>query len=63
MKGYYTLLTQLLKDNKCRFVRSGKGSHEVWETQAGKVLIVPHNCYSRHTANKVLQDAGINHKF
>jgi predicted RNA binding protein YcfA (HicA-like mRNA interferase family) len=62
MKGFYAQLIQILKANKYYYVRQGKGSHEIW-SNGSKTLIVPFNCYSRHTANQVLKDAGINHHF
>ncbi|MBN9463039.1 MAG: type II toxin-antitoxin system HicA family toxin [Burkholderiales bacterium] len=46
-----------------RFLRPGKGSHEIWRNAAGETITVPHNCRSRHTANGILKDAGISHRF
>lgn len=40
------------------FWKAAKGSHEKWRNDQGKVLIVPHNLKSRHTANGILRDAG-----
>jgi predicted RNA binding protein YcfA (HicA-like mRNA interferase family) len=62
MNGYYNQLVKILKDNGFSFLRAGKGSHEIWAK--GRVAVsVPFNCASRHTANAVLKDAGINCKF
>jgi len=30
MNGYYSQLIKILKDNGFSFLRSGKGSHELW---------------------------------
>lgn len=62
MKGYYAQLIQILKQNGFTFLRQGKGSHELWGN-GSHVAIVPFNCYSRYTANQVLKDAGIAHRF
>ncbi|WP_366485385.1 type II toxin-antitoxin system HicA family toxin [Devosia sp.] len=40
------------------YVTHAKGSHEKWANAEGKVLIVPRNLMSRHTANSILRDAG-----
>lgn len=62
MNGYYKQLIALLRENGFQLVRQGKGSHEMWGNASRRVT-VPFNCQSRHTANAVLQQAGINHKF
>ena len=61
MNGYYKQVTQLLKDHGFSFIRSGKGSHEIW-SKGSLALTVPFNCASRHTANAILKDAGISQK-
>jgi predicted RNA binding protein YcfA (HicA-like mRNA interferase family) len=48
----------------CRFVRPGKGSHEIWWSPiVEKHVTVPANCVSRHTANAVLRQAGLPRRF
>ena len=55
---------RILRRHDCTLVRSGKGDHEIWYspilkrnfTVDGKIL-------SRHTANAVMKQAGIAHKF
>lgn len=56
--GYYKLIIGEL--GRLGYTKKGntKGSHEKWVDQAGKVMIVPHNLKSRHTANAILKDAG-----
>lgn len=56
--GYYKLVIGELR--RLGYTKQGnaKGSHEKWVDQAGKVMIVPHNLKSRHTANAILKDAG-----
>lgn len=62
MKGYYELIVQLLHEHGFVLKRQGKGSHELW-ANGRTVVIVSRNCDSRHTANSILRDAGIPHKF
>lgn len=62
MNGYYNQVIQLLKSHGFQFIRQGKGSHEMWR-KGSNAVTVPYNCYSRHTANAVMQQAGIPHKF
>ena len=62
--GFYKDLIKELARLGYLFHTSAKGSHEKWKHgMSGKVLLVPHNLYSRHTANGILKDAGSTHKF
>ncbi len=64
MKGYYEPLTKLLRDAGWRLLRPGEGSHEIWgNAGGGETVTVPYNCKSRHTANSILKDAGLSHRF
>jgi predicted RNA binding protein YcfA (HicA-like mRNA interferase family) len=56
-------LKRLLLAAGCRFVRAGRGDHEVWETPAGRRFVVDAKIKSRHTANGVLKQAGLPKKF
>lgn len=61
MNGYYQQVTHLLRNAGFYFIRQGKGSHEIWGN--GRLtLTVPFGCKSRHTANAILHDAGIQHR-
>ena len=63
-KGYYRELTERLKEEGCYFVKAAKGSHEKWFSPInGKMIIIPRNCPSAHTANAILKDAGLEKKF
>ncbi len=62
MNGYYKQVTEALRKQGFSLLRSGKGSHEVWGRGSTKT-IVPFNCPSRHTANEIMKQAKIDHRF
>ena len=48
----------------CIFVRQGRGDHEIWESPiTGKRFPVDSAIKSRHTANEVLKQAGLDKAF
>ena len=52
-------LKKLLREAGCHFVRTGKGSHEIWYSPiSGRTFTVP-RCKRAATANSVLKDAGL----
>ncbi len=61
MKGYYDQVIAVLKKHGFSFVRQ-TGAHQTWSDGRTPVTVST-NCYSRHTANGIMKDAGINHKF
>ena len=53
-------LKRLLLAAGCRFVRAGKGDHEIWHSSVTQVhFVVDSKINSRHTANAVLKQAGL----
>ncbi|WP_225783366.1 type II toxin-antitoxin system HicA family toxin [Xenophilus sp. Marseille-Q4582] len=62
MRSYYPQVIAMLKEHGFSFDGAGKGSHEFYRKGAIRVM-VSYNCYSRHTANGIMRDAGITHKF
>jgi predicted RNA binding protein YcfA (HicA-like mRNA interferase family) len=57
-------LRRLLARAGCIFVRTGKGSHEIWSSPITKRRFpVPVGIVSRHTANGVLEQAGLTKAF
>ena len=53
-----------LRDNGCSFVRTAKGSHELWYSPiVERHVVVPTGIYSRHTANAILKQAGVGKVF
>jgi len=60
LKGYGKAVQKTLCDAGCKFLRQGRGDHEVWNSpHARKPFTVPVTVASRHTANKVPKDAGL----
>jgi len=60
MSGYTKELKDFLVENGCRFVRQGRGDHEILESPiSGKRFPVDNDIKSRHTANAVLKQAGL----
>ncbi len=64
MAEYEKIVRQILKENGCEFIRNGKGDHEIWKSPISeKHFPVDGKIKSRHTANAILKQAGIDHKF
>lgn len=56
-------LKDILKSYDCRLDRPGKGDHEIWFSAINnRKFSVDHDLRSRHTANAILKQAGINLK-
>lgn len=62
MNGYYQQVIEVLTRYGFSLVRHGKGSHELWG-KGSRTVTVSRNCESRHTANSIMKQAGISHKF
>jgi len=61
MNGFYEQVIAVLRKHGFSLVRQGKGSHQIWGN--GKVSVsVSTNCYAKPTANKILKEAGIDHR-
>jgi len=55
---------RILAENGCAFVRHGKGDHDIWESPiTGRRFVVDGTIKSRHTANAIMKQAGIDHRF
>ena len=63
MNGFEKEVKKILARHNWCFLRSGKGSHQYWGKDGMKPITVPKNCKSRHTANAIMKEAKINHKF
>lgn len=61
MNGYYNQVKAVLEQHGFCFLRQ-KGSHQTWNN--GHVSVtVSTTCASRHTANAIMKQAGISHRF
>ncbi|MBO6193336.1 MAG: type II toxin-antitoxin system HicA family toxin [Clostridiales bacterium] len=64
MAEYEKKVRVILSKNDCYFVRSGKGDHEIWYSPKTKRnFTVDGKIKSRHTANAIMKQSGIDHKF
>ena len=63
-QGYYRELAAALQERGYAYKENAKGSHEKWiHEKTGRVMIVPRNLKSRHTANAILKAVGADVKF
>jgi predicted RNA binding protein YcfA (HicA-like mRNA interferase family) len=57
-------LVRILRENGCRFERQGRGDHEIWFSPiTNRRFVVDQKIKSRHTANGVLKQAGLDKRF
>lgn len=64
MAEYEKAVRAVLTANKCTFVRHGKGGHAIWYSPLnGKYFTVDGKIKSRHTANAIMKQSGISHRF
>jgi len=64
MADYEHKVRTVLSENKCTFVRRGKGDHDVWYSPiSGATFPVDGKIKSRHTANAIMKQTGLDYKF
>jgi len=64
MADYGRDVKKILKANGCSFVRNANGSHQLWQSPINDCrFVVQKNLKSRKSANNILKQAGIDHKF
>ena len=64
MAEYEKKVREELKRNGCTFVRHGKGDHDIWFSPiTQRPVTVDSKIKSRHTANGIMKEAGIDRKF
>jgi hypothetical protein len=57
-------LKRILREAGCYFVRRGHGDHDIWHSRkTGRNFPVDSKIKSRHTANGVLKQAGLEKQF
>ena len=63
VSGYYSIVCEIITQLGYEYLTNAKGSHEKWRSsKTGRILLVPRNLMSRHTANAILKDAGSTRK-
>jgi hypothetical protein len=64
MAEYEKKVRKILSQNGCMFARHGKEDHDIWYSPITNCHItVDTKIKSRHTANAILKQSGINYKF
>lgn len=64
MDEYEKKVRNILLSNGCAFIRHGKGDHDIWYSPiTGQHVMVDSKIKSRHTANAILKQSGIDYKF
>jgi len=64
MAEYEKQVREILTKNRCTFVRHGRGDHDIlYSPISGKYFTVDGKIKSRHTANAIMKQSGISHRF
>lgn len=64
MAEYEKKVRKILSDNKCVFVRHDKDDHDIWYSPLSqRHITVDTKIKSRHTANAIMKQSGIEFKF
>jgi hypothetical protein len=64
VRGFYAAIVEALRVAGCSFKRNGKGDHEIWFSPlTRRTFTVDKGVLSRHTANAVMKQAGIDRRF
>jgi len=64
MAEYEKKVRKILLENSCYLKRRGKGDHDIWYSPiTNRNVTVDGKIKSRHTANSILKESGINHRF
>ncbi|MGE0085735.1 MAG: type II toxin-antitoxin system HicA family toxin [Desulfococcaceae bacterium] len=64
MDNYSADLKKILRRYGCHFERQGKGDHEIWYSPITNLRFpVDSRIKSRHTANGILKQAGLQKEF
>lgn len=64
MAEYEKKVREILRANGCRFVRHGRGDHDIWYSPITNTNVtVDGKIKSRFTANEILKQSGIKDRF
>lgn len=64
MAEYEKKVRKILSENGCEFLRHGKGDHDIWFSPiTNRKIVVDGKIKSRHSANEILKQSGIDYRF
>ncbi len=64
MAEYEKQVREILKKSGCSFLRRGKGDHDIWYSPiSDRNITVDAKIKSRHTANAIMKQSGLAHRF
>ena len=64
MAEYEKIVRKILKEYGYSFHHHGKGDHDIWfNVETKKKVTVDGKIKSRHMANQIMKEAGINYHF
>ena len=64
MAEFEKKVRKVLKENGCSFVRHGKGDHDIWYSPITNMNVTVDTVIkSRHTANAIMKQSGIEYHF
>lgn len=64
MAEYEKKVRKILKEYGCYIIRQGKGDHEIWFSPINNhTFAVDGKIKSRHSANGIMKQSGINYHF
>ena len=64
MAEYEKKVREILKQNGFKFLRHAKGDHDIWHnSETGKRVTVDGKIKSRHMANVIMKQSGIDYRF
>ena len=63
MAEYEKKVRKILAGNGCYLVQHGKGDHDIWHSPINNNIFTIDGIKSRHTANAILKQSGIDYHF
>jgi len=61
---YEKKVRNILAEHGCEFLRHGKCDHDIWFSPiTNRKVVVDGKIKSRHTANAIMKQSGISHRF
>ena len=64
MAEYEKKVRVILAEHGCKFVRHGKGDHDIWYSPiTNRNVTVDGKIKSRYTANEIMKQSGISYRF